>query len=138
MTDRERRRAVYDKTNGRCHLCWVRLAFVNYNSPGSRTAWHVDHSIPRARGGTDHLNNLFPACIDCNSYKGTITSRTARGVYGLTRAPRSIAAQERLRARHARNGAAAGGVAGFVVAGPPGALVGAAIGAVIGGSGDKK
>lgn len=31
----------------------------------------LDHVWPRARGGDDHPNNLVPACLSCNSTKGT-------------------------------------------------------------------
>ena len=31
---------------------------------------HVEHIIPRQHGGTDDLENLALACIDCNLHKG--------------------------------------------------------------------
>ena len=31
----------------------------------------VDHVVPRAGGGTDHLDNLQLLCGACNSLKGT-------------------------------------------------------------------
>lgn len=31
---------------------------------------HVEHIIPKAHGGTDDLDNLALACIDCNLHKG--------------------------------------------------------------------
>lgn len=33
-------------------------------------AWHVDHVVPKCRGGTDDLDNLVPACSACNTAKG--------------------------------------------------------------------
>jgi 5-methylcytosine-specific restriction endonuclease McrA len=69
---------IYYKTNGYCRLCDRKLSLVNYNRPGRRGAWHVDHSNPRSRGGTDYLRNLFPACIGCNQVKSDFSSRTAR------------------------------------------------------------
>lgn len=65
----ERLRRIYDKTDGNCHLCGGSLAFSNYGNLGSRGAWEVDHSIPKAKGGTDNLNNLFPAHTSCNRVK---------------------------------------------------------------------
>jgi hypothetical protein len=53
---------IYDRTTGRCHLCGKRLAFHNYGCHGTRGAWHIEHSVPRANGGTDHVNNLYPGC----------------------------------------------------------------------------
>jgi len=32
---------------------------------------HVEHVLPRVHGGTDDLENLALACIDCNLHKGT-------------------------------------------------------------------
>src|SRR5712692_1479397 len=87
--DTETLRRIYDRTNGPCHVCRKKLSFVNYGRPGAKASWHVEHSVARARGGTDHLNNLFLACIVCNQDKGTATSRTARGWYGRKRAPLS-------------------------------------------------
>jgi 5-methylcytosine-specific restriction endonuclease McrA len=33
----------------------------------------IDHMIPLSRGGTNTIDNLVPACISCNSRKGTKT-----------------------------------------------------------------
>lgn len=34
-------------------------------------ALHIEHIIPKIHGGTDDLDNLALACIDCNLHKGT-------------------------------------------------------------------
>jgi len=31
---------------------------------------HIEHVIPKIHGGTDDLDNLALACIDCNLHKG--------------------------------------------------------------------
>ncbi|WP_295442339.1 HNH endonuclease [uncultured Thiodictyon sp.] len=31
---------------------------------------HVEHIVPRARGGSSHESNLWLSCAWCNSYKG--------------------------------------------------------------------
>lgn len=33
----------------------------------------LDHATPLARGGSNHFNNLVPACVPCNSAKGALT-----------------------------------------------------------------
>ncbi len=71
--DAETRSLVYDKTDGYCRYCEKKLSWINYAMPGERGAWEIEHSLPIALGGTDYLSNLWPACIDCNRYKGTMT-----------------------------------------------------------------
>lgn len=34
-------------------------------------ALHVEHILPKKHGGTDDLDNLALACIDCNLHKGS-------------------------------------------------------------------
>lgn len=76
--DKERIHKIYNKTNGCCHLCNKKLSRSNYGVHGAKGSWHVDHSIAKANGGTDHMNNLFAACIDCNLEKGTLHKTTIR------------------------------------------------------------
>ena len=35
----------------------------------------IDHKVPLARGGTNDISNLVPACGSCNSRKGTKTAK---------------------------------------------------------------
>lgn len=75
---------VYDKTGGYCHYprCGrKKIARINYGRPHERGAFEIDHSIPLSRGGTDHRNNLFPACISCNRSKGDMTGAEFRRMY---------------------------------------------------------
>ncbi len=87
----DERELIYDRTSGYCHLCKRKLSFKNYAKPGKKGAWEVEHSQPRAKGGSDRLSNLYAACIPCNRDKGTATTRTARGWHGRTRARTSFA-----------------------------------------------
>jgi len=124
-------RKIYDRTNGKCHVCHKKLSFTNYGQGGAKGAWEVEHSIPRANGGTDHLNNLFPACIGCNRSKGTHTTRTARSWNDRTRAPFSKEKREQIKRNNAIGGAVLGGLIGLAI-NPVVCLCGLGIGALIG------
>jgi hypothetical protein len=97
MVDDDILNAVYDKTGGHCHLRGRKVSFVNYGLTGRRDAWHVEHAVPKASGGTDHLNNHFPACIPCNLEKGIRTAWMVRRWKGRNRAPQSTVQTERMR-----------------------------------------
>lgn len=124
-------RAIYDRTEGQCHICRKRLSFCNYGLLGKRGAWEIEHSVAQARGGTDHGNNLFAAHISCNRSKGDSSSRTARRQHGYQCAPYSTTKRK----RNAAIGAGIGSLALFLV--PPqfriaAAVVGAVTGAIAG------
>lgn len=106
---------IFERTDGRCHLCFVRLAFSNYGRFGERGAWEVEHSNPRANGGTDRLNNLYAACISCNRAKGTRPTRAVRGWRGYGAAPYSTAKRRSVRWGNAFLGALIGYLAGSYV-----------------------
>ncbi len=125
---------IYQRSSGYCHLCHRKLARRNYGVNGARGAWHVEHSRPRAKGGTDHLNNLFAACVGCNCSKRAVTTRTARRWNGKTRAPLNPTRRKQAKFSNGLAGAVVGGLAGAVVAGPVGAVFGAVTGAGIGSS----
>src|ERR1035437_3739735 len=107
----EVRSYVIDKTGGRCHICRRPLAWSNYGRHGSRGAWEVDHSIALANGGTNRLNNLYPACTSCNRSKGKGSTRRSRAQYGHRRAPMSLEAQDAARA----NNMIVGGIFGLLL-----------------------
>ena len=54
--------ALYGKQGGDCAGCRVHFLDVNLT---------VDHIIPQAKGGTDHIENLQLLCGHCNSTKGS-------------------------------------------------------------------
>jgi len=89
MKDLERLKRIYSKTDGYCHLCHGKLSFHNHGKHGMKGAWHVEHSVAKANGGSSHMNNLFPACISCNIIKNTKHTRTIRRTNGVSRAPYS-------------------------------------------------
>lgn len=135
--DSKRRKQIYSKTDGYCHLCHKKLLLKNYSISGVKGGWQVEHSRAKANGGTDHLNNLFAACISCNLTKGTKRSKTIRSRNGVTRAPYSKAKKESIKVTNTLTGAATGFIAGSPF-GPFGMAIGGAIGAMIGNSNSPK
>ena len=59
------RARVRERAQNTCEYCHL----DQDDSP--LAALHVEHIIPRIHGGTDDLDNLALACIDCNLHKGT-------------------------------------------------------------------
>lgn len=130
--NKESKRALFDKTDGRCHLCHKKLVFKNYGTVGANGAWEREHSKARANGGTDHPNNLYPACIPCNRSKrdsSTVSVRTRNGVKG---APRSRKQRERSQRQTAMGVTASGALIGLRIAGPVGGVIGGVLGFAIG------
>ena len=98
-----------------------------------RGSWEIEHSRPRSRGGTDHLNNLYVACISCNRSKGNGTTASARAANGYRKAPLS----KEKKTSNAWTGGAVG-VLAFLFVPPPlrlaAAVVGGVVGAIVGNS----
>ncbi|HVV82860.1 MAG TPA: HNH endonuclease [Kofleriaceae bacterium] len=131
--DNDRLNDIYDRTDGFCHICGKKVAWSNYGVFGARGAWEVEHSVPRARGGTDRLNNLYAACIPCNRSKRDGSTRTARGRHGRLSAPLSASRKRAERRKSAICGAIIGGVgARLFGATPEQALAVAAASAYVG------
>lgn len=126
--------AIYRRSTGYCHLCHSKLSRKNYGVQGARGAWQVEHSKPRSKGGTDHMNNLFAACIQCNCDKSNGTTRTARRRNEKTCAPLNPEKRKQAKFEGGVVGAITGGLAGAAVAGPIGIFVGALTGACLGSS----
>jgi 5-methylcytosine-specific restriction endonuclease McrA len=129
--DDETLRRIFDRTDGDCHICCGRLSFSNYARFGSRGAWEVEHSVPVSQGGTDHLNNLYPAHIGCNRSKAAQSTRRVRSQYGRKRAPYCREKKESIRQSNTFTGGVIGGLIGSI-GGPVVRIIGAAVGAEIG------
>lgn len=56
------RRRVAERARFRCEYCQCPDSF-------STTSYDMEHILPRARGGTDALNNLAYSCSGCNGFK---------------------------------------------------------------------
>lgn len=78
----ELREQVYSKTDGYCYLCGGEIALESYGVVDDPQAWVFEHCHPQAKGGTDVLDNLFPAHPMCNWVKGTKSLEEARKILG--------------------------------------------------------
>jgi 5-methylcytosine-specific restriction endonuclease McrA len=56
---------VRQRAGNRCEYCQL------HQDDSPLAALHIEHIVPKAHGGSDHIDNLALACIDCNLFKGT-------------------------------------------------------------------
>ena len=61
---RTHKHTLFGKQEGHCGGCRIVFPFRNFE---------IDHVIPRAKGGSDHVDNLQLLCGACNRAKGTGT-----------------------------------------------------------------
>jgi 5-methylcytosine-specific restriction endonuclease McrA len=71
-----RRRKVFHDAGGKCHYCAVELTLEG--------VWHIEHKMPRARGGRSTYENLTAACASCNMRKHTLTADEFRELLRAT------------------------------------------------------
>lgn len=124
--DIKKRNSIFARTDGLCHICRKKLVFKNYGQVGKRGAWEVEHSVPKAAGGTDHGNNLYASCIPCNRKKQASSTRSARAVHGHRAAPLS----NKQKQDNAAVGSLIVGAASWILLPPPLRLAGAVIGMI--------
>jgi len=62
--DAQTRARVRERAGDRCEYCQL------HQDDSPLAVLHVEHVIPKVHGGTDDLENLALACIDCNLHKG--------------------------------------------------------------------
>lgn len=63
MMTKHKRFLVYMKYEGHCAYCGCNI----------EKSFTVDHIKAQAKGGTDDMSNLFPACRVCNLAKGKLS-----------------------------------------------------------------
>lgn len=55
------RREIFRRTSGRCFYCGWKIR--------EGKEFHVDHVVPRSKGGTNAPANLVASCVRCNATK---------------------------------------------------------------------
>ena len=58
------KKALFGEQRGTCNGCRKNREFAEFE---------IDHIIPKAKGGTDHIDNLQLLCTPCNRMKGSRT-----------------------------------------------------------------
>jgi 5-methylcytosine-specific restriction endonuclease McrA len=65
-----------EKCNSLCSCCGSKLDYgigKNNNGKLDQNTPSTDHKIPRSKGGTDDINNLWIICNKCNTLKNNST-----------------------------------------------------------------
>jgi len=65
MIGSQTRAQVRERAQNACEYCHL------HQDDSPLAALHIEHIIPKTHGGSDDLDNLALACIDCNLHKGT-------------------------------------------------------------------
>ena len=55
---------VRTRADNRCEYCQL------HQNDSPLASLHVEHVVPKKHGGSDGIDNLALACIDCNLHKG--------------------------------------------------------------------
>ena len=63
--DTSTRVLVRERAGNRCEYCQL------HQDDSPLATLHVEHIIPKKHSGSDDINNLALACIDCNLHKGS-------------------------------------------------------------------
>jgi 5-methylcytosine-specific restriction endonuclease McrA len=69
----KQRRVIFERDGAECRYCGAPLSFLRPSSLDWLTSpvrhAHVDHVVPRSRGGQNDADNLVLACVSCNESK---------------------------------------------------------------------
>ena len=105
--------------------------FINHGINSGRDEWEIEHSKPKSKGGTDHLNNLYAACVKCNREKSNGTNYSIRSIKGVKKAPLTEDKKDKKVFSNTVKGVITGAAVDRFF-GPIGIIAGGVIGAVYG------
>jgi hypothetical protein len=63
---------VFERVNGRCFYCGMRLERSNYGLIDGSGAWEICNFVPVLPEAKPRRDNLVPACIICETVKGEL------------------------------------------------------------------
>ena len=86
-----------------------KVIYEELRQSGKKGAWQVEHSVPRSKGGPDHLNTLFAACVSCKLRQEQQDDSAARGWNGKRCAPLNREKRKQAKFDNGLAGAIAGG-----------------------------
>lgn len=75
VAGRKAARRKLAKIHGTC-CCWCGDQLSMHGIPGERPT--IEHLVPRAYGGSDHIDNLRLCCVECNAERSTWYSMMLR------------------------------------------------------------
>jgi hypothetical protein len=70
--------AKFFRCGMRCVYCLKPLSLIAVASGVHVEIATKDHAIPTSRGGSDAIDNILPACFECNRRKGNMTEKEFR------------------------------------------------------------
>lgn len=68
-SEEEKQYYFNEKPKGHCRHCGKIIVYSHYGDRNKSTGWEIDHSNPKARGGTNNPRNLYSVCSKCNMKK---------------------------------------------------------------------
>ena len=122
---------IFDRTDGRCHLCGLKLCFGNYGRFGRRGAREVEHSNSRSNGEA-------AVCVTCTLRIPSAIAKRGRRLPGPrvhgTVVQRHLSRQKKdeIRNDNRWGWGSIGALTGGAILGPAGLLLGGILGAIVG------
>lgn len=64
---------VLERDESTCKICGAGLEDIDPQFPHRKVRLHVDHIVPRSKGGGDEMDNLRTLCSTCNQGLNNLT-----------------------------------------------------------------